>query len=284
MSAIRIFEEVLGRAAPAHLDLLERCLGMAGAVPCPPDEATLPLMTPLAHDATGRIGLLHWPTPEPSDPVPVVRQRGWHLELLAPSVRGWLRHHLARLEALGTLEPDLAAAAQEVYDTGERATTGLPWDAWVLLKGEGSLEAYDALRARHVARGDTTAALIAAERAAARFPGWAEPHRWRHGLLTGRGEREEARDAAVAALALPTWTLSGDFVTLARAIGWQDPVDGAPYGRLAADPARLPADRAAHLLDQVTVDRLSWPTHRPALAALYDEADLPGVARLVRGA
>lgn len=126
------------------------------------------------------------------------------------------------------------------------------------------------------------AALVSAERAAGRFPGWGEPHAWRYDLLVQSGALQEASDAATAAMGLPIWTLREAFETLASAIGWSAPIDSAPYRRLAADSERPPADRAAHLMDAIAVERGQWAPITTELASLYEEAGLKAYAAFVK--
>lgn len=243
-----------------------------------------PLMVPLVDDGHGVLGTLVWPTAPAGWPVPVVRSHGRWLELLAGSVEDFVRHTLMRAEATDQLDEALEAACGGLYTRGERAMTGLDPVAWVILKAGGAPWAYARRIAAHHERGDGLSALIAAERACERFPGWSELHRWRWEALCALGRAEEAGEAATAAMALPMWTLGRDFEALAAAIGWSAPIDASPFLRRASDPGTLPADRAAWWMDWASVSGEPWPAIRLALAEAYSEAGLSGAAALVSDA
>lgn len=285
MKHSQVFSDLLERPAPDRIDLVESCVAALGWRSTGPFEIVdcHPLVTPFAVDVAGAVGLLHWPTPQPGIATPVVRNRGQRLELLAPDLPSWLRQQLARLDHRGELPDELLEQSNGLVLPGEIARAGLEPDVWAVLKGGGNLRVYRGLSDRHIASGDATSALVTAERATDRYPGWGEPHAWRFRIHSAAGDTMQARDAATAALGLPIWTLLSAFAPLAAAIGWEAPHDGATYRRLSRDSERLPADRAAYLMDSVAVDGGSWADVRQPLAELYTEAELTPVARLVLG-
>ncbi len=282
MNPREVIENVLKRKAPDNLEVLLDWWKAEGLQPMERWEVDqqMPLVQWLGRLQHSAVGLLHWPTPDELTRPQVVRSHGRRLELLGSSVDHYLALQAATRDAQG--EGFAVKPPESVYSEGDLAVSGLPLAAWILLKGGGDLATYGALVRRHMNKGDTTAALVSAERAASRFAGWAEPLAWRFELLATMKAGREVHDAAVAVMGLPIWTLRGEFAPVARAAGWQDPIDGSPYARLAVDPERLPADRAAHLMDAVAVGEESWSDIRGRLAALYDEAGLEGVGDFIR--
>jgi hypothetical protein len=277
-----VFGSILGRDVPPGLACVPRLLEQLGGEMYGPWDLPdrMPLTTALGRDGHGDLALLHWPTPQHGISVHVVRPAGRRLELVATSVGSWVRSQLAALESEASLTSDWNEAAAW-FTPGEFKTSGLPLAAWEVLKGGGAPWAYELLMSRHELRGDLRSALMTAERAVDRAPGWAAPHIWRYTLLLRLGIHDEARDAAVAAMGLPVWTHTVSFAPIAAATGWTPPIDGAPYVRLARDPERAPADRAAHLMDYAAVEDHPWSDVRDELGALYGEAGLRGVSSLV---
>jgi len=274
-----------GATPPRGVDALE---GLARRLPgwsvADVDPTLHPLLVPMVDDGEGVVGLLMWPTAPEGWPVPVVRSHGRWLELVAGCVEDFVRHTLMGAELQGKLDDALEVAGGGLYSGGERAMTGLDPVPWVILKAGGAPWAYARRIAAHRERGDGLSVLVAAERVCERFPGWAELHRWRWTALRALGREEEAREAATAAMALPMWTLEEEFEALALAIGWVPPIDAAPFHRRAADPATLPADRAAWWMDWASISGAPWSEVRPQVAGSYAEAGLSNAAVLVSGA
>lgn len=271
-----------GDVPPEGLDaLIALNLGL-GAQPVDAQRVVsrMPLVFPLWQDVgEGFVGLLVWPTPEPGMPLPVVRCTGHRLRCLAPSARDLLRQQLGALDARGDLP---GGESSGVYEPGEVRHSGLDLLRWQTARAGGSPLHFERVASEHLRSGDATAALVALEVANTRFGGWACTHASRHRLLLALGRGVEARDAALAALSLPVWTLDGAFSPIARAAGWADPIDGRPYRSRAAAPDVAPADRAAHLLDAAAVDEVPWSEVRDAAADGWTEAGLLHVAALAR--
>ncbi len=273
----------LSRARPPGLDALRALIAATGRPePAVGSPARHPLVLRLGADApdAAPLGLLVWPTPDPGAELPVVREHAHHLELMAPSAADAVRAWLGGAELAGRPVPvDVDAG---LYITGEAAASGLSVSAWRVRHAGGSLPAYAALLARHAARGDWASADITAQAAISRFDGWGLPHAWRIRTLRALGHDTAARDAAVAALSLPVWTLSGPAHAheVAAAAGWSVPIDGSPFSRHADDAARPPADRAAWRLDAAAMDGRPWQALRAEVAELWRVAGLADVAWL----
>lgn len=277
MDALRRLEDVTGRPVPAGAEAAAVMLRGPGPVGDETDRH--PLLCALADTAEGRIALLVWPGATDEEPLPVVRDDGHRLALLAPSLRDWVRQRAAALDRQGQLDDTLADAVAPHYRRGEAGAADPT--AWIVLQGGGSMAAYEALSERQLARGDVTAALVGIERAIARFPGWAEPHARRWRLLSDAGRDELARDAATAALGLPLWTLQSDWTALAAAIGWKAPFDAAPWRRRLDADGVPPLDRAAHLLDATAVAGDAWASIRARVASLYAEGGADKLSRWI---
>ena len=247
-----------------------------------------PLVVPLSRDAAGHtLGFLRWPTAPDGLQAPLVRQQGagGGVVLVARSLDEWLHRELATRDARDDDDPGaLLVAANRpgtLYSPGDVAVSGLPLPAYLLLKAGVSLAFFEELIEAHLERGDQAAALVTADRALSYAPGFARPHAVRARLYERLGRVEEARDAARVGLLEPIWTLGEPLAPTAVLAAWTPPITGAPFRALADDVRKLPADRAAHLMDAVAADESGWDAVRPALAALYREAGLDAVAALV---
>ncbi|MFT4625797.1 MAG: hypothetical protein ACI8PZ_004468 [Myxococcota bacterium] len=243
----------------------------------------MPLLLPVAERDGEVLGLLRWPTPERGMSAPVVRSPGWQVHLVAPDVDTFLRRALVERDAAGwdpafarMLDPDAT-----LYTPGALTASRLPMAAYLLLHVGLDHDAFAALIDGHLARGDVQAALVTGDRVARESHGFARAIALRARSLERAGRADEARDTAHVALLAPAWTLGEPFAPFARLAGWRDPITSISYQRLADDPTKLPADRAAHRLDQIAVDEGDWDAARAGLAALYREAGLDQVAELV---
>lgn len=287
MNLESFFREVAGLQPPSRLIALRLLLAGADHDLLDPRETAgiFPLLIPLARDDQGHIlGFLRWPTPPEGLEPPLVRQAGATLGLVARSLDEWLHSELAQRDAAGEDLGGLLGAANRpgpLYAPGELAASRLPLPAYLLMRAGVSFGFFEELMAAHREKGDVEAALVTADRALRYAPGWARPHAVRARLYAELGRREEAAEAARAALLEPVWTLGEPVEATALLAGWQAPVSSVAWRRLAEDARKLPADRAAHLLDAVSAEGGDWDAARPALAALYREAGLEAVARMV---
>lgn len=282
----------VGATPPVRLPvLLTALIGAGGRVRDPSDRAGLhPLVVPLVvEEDGGTLGLLVWPTPDPGMPLQVVRQaadRPETLELVAVSTDTFLHRDLALRESRGEELPDALLHAVNTPDTlytpGQLATSNLPPSAYLLVKVGEVHTFFEELIERHLDKGDATAALVTSDRACRQDHGWARPWVHRAHLLARVGQAEEARDTARLALAEPVWTFGHPFGPLAELAGW-DTITSIAYRKLANNDTKSPADRAAHLMDATAIDGGDWDGIREELGALYAEAELEGIARLVRG-
>jgi len=279
--------DLAGVTPPARLEALALLLSGGSHALLDPTETSgiHPLVVPLARDELGAVlGLLRWPTPPENMPLPLVRQQGAQLRLVATSVDAWLHAELAHREARGEELGGLARAANAVaplYEPGQRAQTGLPLNAYLLTRVGVSSDFFEELIDAHFSRGDVTAALVTADRGCRDSPGWARPLAIRARAYDRAERPEEAADSARLSLLQPLWTLGEDPTPTTRLAGWAHPPSGAPFRLLAGDSSKPVLDRAAHLLDAVCAEGGDWDGVRPALAALYREAGLDGLAAFV---
>jgi len=228
-----------------------------------------PLLEPLSRDAGGTTALLHWPTAPAGMPLPVVRQVGMSVRLLAASTEQFL-HRVAVLREAAGRDPGLDA----IYVPGTQRASKLPVQAYLLLKVGGLPEIYEALALRHEEKGDLKAAMVTLDRCAGLFPEWGRFHVLRAQIYVHQGRDEEARDAARGALSQPIWTLGAPLADVAALAG----VTLSPEHYRALEGPVL--DRAAHLLDAAFLEG-DWGAVRQPLAALYREAGLDKVADFV---
>lgn len=292
MSFADLLHEATAWPAPSR----STALSLLVAVHCPelldPRErkgmGLHPLLIPLGREPDGTVlGFLRWPTPDEGSPLPIVRQGAHGLELVARSTDEWLHRELAIRDATeGDAPGPLLEATNregELYPLGGVAISGLPLKAYVLLKTGATFEFHEKLVEAHLAKGDTQAARITADRACRVATGWARPQAYRALLLQRLGDAEIARDSAVAALTEPVFTLGMPFEPVARLAGWKGDITSASFRSLATNPAKPLLDRAAHVMDAVAVEGSDWDATRGPLAALYTEAGLTDMARVVAG-
>jgi hypothetical protein len=275
---------MLTEVVPERLEGLAMWAALGGWQPHADRTGLLPLLVPLGRRGDEIVGILRWPTPESDTPNPVVRTHGHQLHLVAPSVEALLHRSLVELDARGAWDFAFAVAADpegSLYTRGALAASRLPLPAYLLMKVGVDHDFFAKLIDRHFERGDETAALVTGDRVARESYGFARAVALRAHSLARAGKMTEAAEAARTALYQPVWTLGEPFAPFARLAGWKSPVTSIAYQRLATDTTKLPADRAAHLMDQVAVDEGDWDAIRPELAALYQEAGLAEVAELV---
>ena len=292
LSRLREVLDLAGVLPPSRLELFASVLVGQGAEVIDPSEpdGIHPLMIPIARGSRGEvIGFLRWPTPLQDMPLQVVSQAAPNaptLELVSPSVDAFLHRHVALRESQGeTLSESLANAINTpdlLYAPGTLAASRLPLSAYLLIKVGENHAFFERLIEDHLRRGDTTAAAVTADRACKQDYGWARPWVFRALLLQQLEQPDEARDTARLALAEPIWTFGHPFSALATLAGWGTPTSIA-YRKLASNPDKAPADRAAHWMDATAIDHEPWDGIRPILAELYEEAGLEHVSRLVQG-
>lgn len=287
MSYEDFLRDVAGVTPPSRLRaLLMYFVGSLEIVPPEKTEGVHPLVIPIGEDEDGHLyGFLRWSTPTANLPLPIVRQVNSSLHLMANSADEMLHRELAWRDTADNENPGalLTAANRDevLYEIGAVAMTGLPLPAYFLLKVGVPTSFFDELIRGHMERGDETAAMVTAERACSAAHGWGRPHVMRTKLLIELNKFEEARDSARAALLDPVWTLGSPFEPIARLAGWKDPITSQPYRDLSEDESKLPLDRAAHLMDAVTVEGGNWHACRAPLAGLYKDAGLDSLAAFI---
>ncbi|MFM2161138.1 MAG: hypothetical protein RLZZ383_650 [Pseudomonadota bacterium] len=266
------------RILPDHVDALAARLRPLAA-----DASTHPLVTLLGETANGeRLGLLWWPTPDDAACVPVVSGCGPRLRWWSASPASALHRWLASEDAAGRWhDGDAEDAARVGYRRGAAAAVGL--DRYLALAKLDPWDASLARALRHIARGDALAARVAGDRDAARAPEWGAALRTRWAVAVRLGDGDVAREAATAMMGLPLWTFEEDWASIARWSGWREPIDAAPYRRLAMDPTRPAADRAAWWLDVAAAEDAFPSDIRDVLRTCYLEAGLQGFAAFVGG-
>jgi hypothetical protein len=120
--------------------------------------------------------------------------------------------HLVQLynERLGRgLLPD--PTLDTPYQPGAVAQLGYGVDKYVLLRVGPFPDLYQNMARQHFAKGDEQSALISAETANGKMPGFASTFRFYARLLSSFPHREEeTRDAARMCLRLPLWTIGMD--------------------------------------------------------------------------
>ncbi|KAG8469975.1 hypothetical protein KFE25_006430 [Diacronema lutheri] len=214
-------------------------------------------------------------------------------------------HHADARAAAPLVELASRAPAGErapLFDGADPILRTLGLSKYLLMRAGAFPDVWATLVDAHLARGDATAALIAAERCTGLNKGWGCAL-WAQSRLAARlGRPEEARDFALAALLEPLDTLGVDVPTARRAAAVPDdisvvryraalaerrgaPARGAPAAR--EEPrtqAEIAARRAADALDDAVEAGAGWSafdTH--SLAAAYDDAGSSALGAVVRG-
>ncbi len=276
-------EDHAGMAPPPRLDALMHWAAAAGWR-ADDDRSNLhPLVVPLARRDQHVLGLLRWPTPDAGTATPVVRTDGWQVTLVGPSVDAVLHRALATADAEDRWDDALASHTDALYLRGTLAASRLPLAGYLMMRVGVDHGFFEERIAAHEARGDIDAALVTADRLMQDTHGFARAGAIRAWTLARARRLEEAADAARLTLLQPAWTLGEPFAPIARLAGWTDPITSWGFRRLADDDSRPPADRAAHRMDQVAVDRGPWEAIRLELASLYEEAGLSDLADWING-
>jgi len=273
---------VLGRPKPHGLDELVAFLRRGGAPLRAAEANDHPLFLSLVD---GPVGLLIWPTPEANDPIPVVRQSGHHLQLVATSVLDALLMEVAEADASGELTPELLALANgalpKPYVPG--SATAFPGGVvgYQVFRAGGNHSLYERLVEMHLAKGDQQAARVAAERSAGRFVGWGRGPAFRADLLARIGVDGMVKEQVIIAMDLPAWTMGDLFEKTAERMGWQGDLSIGYLG-LSDNAEKLPLDRAAWRMDAATAAHEPWSAHRAQLADWFEEGQLSGLAAWAR--
>lgn len=296
---------------PPYLDgLLHVLTEVQHETPTPPTNRInqhpffIPLTT--ATPASGpqtHTGLLRWPTPPESLPLPVVQARSddLSLRLIAPSAKGVVTRAIASADYSGrtneATEIRRATRLAVSYQDGDVASSGLGLERFLVLKGDGPFpDLYEGLAKFHEAKGDKASALVTCERAAVAFAGWAGMVAFHAGVLDGMGRSSEARDAARFALSMPLWTVGGENVVEQMRVlaGYKERESLEKIFRTLFEDKRenevqegkrveqVALDRAAYLLDLCVAERGNWEAVRMDLADLYEEAGMADFATFVK--
>ncbi|GBF98503.1 hypothetical protein Rsub_11494 [Raphidocelis subcapitata] len=331
---VTYLEEVSVTACPKLLPALLQVLQAQGHAIVPPSERAglHPLVIPLAAapappppagasvvgDAVV-LGLLRWADPGRHKgmalPVVAMSRGARGVRLLARSVDEYLHRVLAEEEdAAGAGGPtplaDAASAASpaavaELYSRGAVERSGLggaKFKLYLVKKAGMYPDVSEALSLGHLARGDVTSALVAAEwyMRNNHFPGWGRPYEFAAELYKKTRE-EECRDVARLALRSPWWSLScyEESVSMAQLSGTPEEVrwvlseeaaaqrTGAVTGlnyREPVSPVMAAVSEAEGALDMVAAGQGDYESAREPVAAAYERAGLSDAANFIRAA
>lgn len=295
--------------SPPYLDAILHILQVihGDTLMRPGDRSGLhPFIVPLARGGDGSVtGLLRWPTPPADFPMPVVRCRPGDLsvELLANSCKDYASREIAKADFGGRFEERdsirKASSLAFAYQDGAVDESGLGLERYLLMNVAQYPDVYEGLASFHIAKGDEGSGLVACERHASVFPGWARAHVFHADVLMNLDRESEARDAARFGLQMPLWTAGPqeDLRRLAKIAGYEDEESlGKIYRRLYEDlreneiaegkpKEQVALDRAAYLLDLAVAEGVSdvWESDVcEGIAELYAEAGLAEVATFVR--
>jgi hypothetical protein len=273
----------------------------------PLDRSQLhPFLVPLAvdEDSDDIICFLRWPTPPSDMPLPVVKAScsSKTLVLLSNSAKAYVQRYLATLEAqqLGVSSSNhnnnnhIIHYLKDLYTPGSFSKSGLTLEQFLIRDIGPFPDVYEHLATKHLELEKPQSALITCEKAAVSFPGWGRSRYFHSCVLQKLNRLQEARDVARAALQLPLWTLNYDVFQVGSVAGFHTPETSFPqiYRKLAEDKRQkdiengkpkeqVALDRAAFLLDVAFLEDASYQDMKSLLAQLYEEANLPDIARFV---
>lgn len=179
------------------------------------------------------------------------------------------------------------------YQPGAVAQLGYGVDKYVLLRVGPFPDLYQNMARQHFAKGDEQSALISAEAANGKLPGFASTFRFYARLLSSFPHREEeTRDAARMCLRLPLWTIgmdASDFEEVA-VLGQMCEASDPPATAMAKlkemydlikqveedDPhasgktrEQQVIDEATDLMNDAVLTGKEWRSIRPKLVELY---------------
>ena len=294
-------------------DALTKLLGIQGFEQSFDRNGLHPLVVPLASDTRGThvIGLLHWPSKDAGCMVVSAQRQTKGKQVDAETL--WLRPlgTVAQFARRAAVEADAAGSSSDfavkvidaaatvaadtgsaVYAAGELAESRLRLPQFLLMRVGPFADVWEEVVRGQLAKGDTTAALIAGERNSSLNRGWGCCMYAQSTVMAELGRDEEQRDLALAALEAPFWTLGApvrqvleaaklshieDVRTLMRVM--EDQVrtqQGAPP-RTAHELALL---RALDAMDDVVRCEGSWDESRATVAAALEDAGLTDAARV----
>jgi len=194
------------------------------------------------------------------------------------------------------------------YEPGSVAKLGYGVDKYVLLRVGPFPDLYESLSLQHLAKGDESSALIAAEASNGKFSGFGSTFAFYARLLSKLPNRvDEARDAARVCLRLPLSTAGmtvDDFRELAVLAGLAEADDSTtvaieklqrmyekirhheeeangPGSDSGKTPEQMAIDEAASLLDKAAMHGGHWGTIRKDLAGIYAKAGNDAMAKFV---
>ena len=189
------------------------------------------------------------------------------------------------------------------YTTRDLKKSGYNVDQFLFMKVGPFPDVFETLTYRHLTKGDEQAALVTAEKAYNTFKGWGQPYATYCKILKEMPSRElELRDAALAAFRTPLWTIATSEAELKEIGSYTGKGDYDficnRYWTLYADETRgedqikqgkpkelVATERAAFLMDAATLganDIKEWKDVREKLSAMYEEADILHLAKLVK--
>lgn len=312
-TAADFLQNTAGVPAPDDLSALIQLLlyrGEEAVDPTSSERANLhPLVIPLTKTNDEYTCLLRWPTPQEGAPIPVVKTKAGlnGLTLVAQSTLD-LAHRLAAEEDhIDGREADWAASlvnqhlpTEKQYTRGAVAKVGYGLERFLFLKVGSFPDVYEFLTNFHLEKGDQASALVTSEKAYNTFNGWGQPYMQYCKLLREMKGRElEMRDAALAALRTPLWTVAqeaGDLDMVLEAARSNRQKAQDKFWKLYEDerlqeikqgkrPEQVSLDRAAFLMDAALLGAngiKSWSEVRQPLAELYAEAGMNELATFVK--
>lgn len=237
--------------------------------------------------------------------MPVVRAGPHGLVLVANSASEYIHRALVEedLELNGVEGPMRLAAGSEasnLYTLGEISGQKRP-EVFLVQKVGKFPDVMEGLARGHLAKGDTTSALVTAEWMCGHMPNWGYAPAMHANMLKELNRLDEARDQARIALSNPWWTLGHPFEDMVELAGFEgkehtwvrENLKGAVAlkeaqlnGTLGADqmPQQTPEEEALEeaelLLDMAHVSG-GWDAVRAELISKYMAAGLNKVAFFV---
>ena len=188
---------------------------------------------------------------------------------------------------------------EKQYLKGAIEKVGYGFERFLFLKVGSFPDVFEFLTDFHLGKGDQASALVTAEKAYNTFNGWGQPYMEYCKLLRGmKGREQEMRDAALAALRTPLWTVAreGEDLEMVLTAARSSKEKAADkFWKLYEDerlqeikqgkrPEQVSLDRAAFLMDAALVGAngiKGWEEVRGPLGELYREAGMTELAKFV---